>query len=38
MTLYRHIVVSLTILLLTACASLRQEPTTFVIDPDLVWQ
>ena len=38
MMLYRRIAISFVILLVTACAPLRQQPTTFVIDPDLVWQ
>jgi outer membrane lipoprotein LolB len=34
----RNVAASLVILLMTACAPLRQQPTTFAIDPDLIWQ
>ena len=38
MTLYRSIAISIAVLLMTACSPLRQQPTTFTINPDLVWQ
>jgi outer membrane lipoprotein LolB len=38
MQFYRNVFVGLIILIVTACAPLMQQPTSFDIDPDLIWQ
>jgi outer membrane lipoprotein LolB len=38
MHFYRNAIVSLILLFISACAPLRQQPTSLDVDPDLIWQ